>query len=204
MQDRGRETREHILRESRRLFTVQGFYHTSVSDIINATGVKKGNLYYHFPSKEELGLAVLRDARDEFFAILERSLTGSDPRERIIRSCRLIMDKVQETNFVGGCLFGNAALEMSDADTQFSMVIREVFSRWIDRLVQELQEARKQGVVFSLPLETLAMTIVSVLEGGIMLARVYKSSSSLDGAVMAVASLLNAEEEWADQKESRS
>ncbi len=192
MPAKGDETRKHILKQSRRLFTVQGFQNTSISELIAATGVKKGNLYYHFPSKEELGLAVLIDARDEFFTILDQSLTGPDPHTRIINSCNVILELMQQTNFVGGCLFGNTALEMTDANKRFQEIIQQVFTYWIERIEAELRRAGdgdKPGK--GLPPDVLAATIVATLEGGIMLARVYKNKNSLEDCILSIRHLLS-------------
>lgn len=190
MHSKGLETRRHILKESRKLFTVQGFQHTSISQIIAATEVKKGNLYYYFPSKEELGLAVLIDARDEFFLILEDSLVGTDPLRRIIHSCNSIMELMQEKNFVGGCLFGNTALEMTDSNSRFGKIIQEIFSHWAKKIEHELQQAADQQLLDrELPPASLATAIVAILEGGIMLSRVYKNKEGLEDCILAIRSL---------------
>lgn len=191
MQNRGEQTRHHILKESRRLFTVQGFQNTSISQIIAATGVKKGNLYYHFPSKEELGIAVLADARDEFLTTLDQSLSGTDPRQKILNSCNRIMELMQQSNFVGGCLFGNTALEMTDSNSRFGKIIQDVFSRWIDRIERELQQAATAGFLKSpVSANALATSIVALLEGGIMLSRVYNDKNSLKDCIRTVRTLL--------------
>ena len=191
MQSKGQETHSHILKESRRLFTVQGFHNTSISQIIAATGVKKGNLYYHFSSKEELGLAVLVDARNEFFTILEDSLSGENPMFRILNSCNAIMEFMQQSNFVGGCLFGNTALEMTDSNSRFGKIIQEVFSHWIDRIEQELRQAAEANILITpVPPNALATSIVAILEGGIMLSRVYNNKNSLENCILAIRTLL--------------
>ncbi len=195
MPTKGQETRKHILRESRRLFTVQGFENTSISQIITATGVKKGNLYYHFISKEALGLAVLADARDDFFVLLDNSLTGEDSVSRILNSCYGIMELMQQNKFAGGCLFGNTALEMTDSNSSFGSIIQEVFSRWIERIEQELKRAvRNDSQQFSLPPLTLAIAVVAILEGGIMLSRVYQNKNSLEQCLLTIRSLLVAQD----------
>jgi len=191
MKTKGRETRAHILKESRRLFTMQGFQNTSISEVIAATGVKKGNLYYHFPSKEELGLAVLIDAGDEFYNILDQSLVGEDPIIKIINSCNSIMNMMQQTNFVGGCLFGNTALEMSDSNSRFGKIIQEVFSYWTERIEQELRRAKDAGLLnSSIPADALATTIVATLEGGIMLSRVYQNKNALEDCILAIRAMV--------------
>ena len=191
LQTKGQETRSHILKESRRLFTLQGFQNTSISQIIAATGVKKGNLYYHFPSKEELGLAVLIDARDEFFTILENSLTGELAVERILHSCNSILGLMQQTNFVGGCLFGNTALEMTDSSSRFGKIIQEVFTHWINLIEQELHlAAGSENLNNALSPDTLATAIVAILEGGIMLSRVFQDKNSMEACISAIQRLI--------------
>lgn len=191
MQSKGQNTHNHILKESRRLFTVQGFQNTSISQVIAATGVKKGNLYYHFPSKEALGLAVLIDARDEFTTILKTSLSGGNPMLRILNSCNTIMEMMQQTHFVGGCLFGNTALEMTDSNSSFGKVIQEVFSHWTEQIEEQLLLAVKSNIPIP-PVSpgALATSVVAILEGGIMLSRVYSTRKSLEDCIVTIRTLL--------------
>jgi TetR/AcrR family transcriptional repressor of nem operon len=188
---KGEKTRDHILKATRKILVVQGFHNTSISAVIEATGVKKGNLYYHFASKEELGLAVLEDAKDDFFSFLAKVLTGSNPVEKIINSCRAILQEQQKNNFVGGCLFGNTALEMTDSNQRFSVVVQDVFLRWTEILEEHLTEARENGL---LPPSTqprlLAKTVVATLEGGIMMSRVSKNKNDLNDFLAAISGLL--------------
>jgi len=191
MQTKGRETRQHILKESRKLFTRQGFRTTSISEIIAATGVKKGNLYYHFPSKEELGLAVLVDVRDEFFTLIDDSLAGENPIIRILNSCNAILAMMEQNNFVGGCLFGNTALEMTDSNSRFGRIIQEVFSQWKSRIGHELRQAAASGLLTSpMPANALATAIIAALEGGIMLSRVYKNKNGIEDCILAIRVLI--------------
>ena len=188
---KGEKTRDHILKTTRRILVTQGFHNTSISAVIEATGVKKGNLYYHFTSKEELGLAVLEDAKDEFFAFLAKALVGHDPIAKIINSCKAIFAEQKKNNFVGGCLFGNTALEMIDSNEKFSGVIQEVFSRWTGLLAEHLDEAQKTRL---LPAATnpqiLAKTVVATLEGAIMMSRVSKDKNDVNDFLAAITDLL--------------
>ncbi len=188
---KGEKTRDHILKATRKILVVQGFHNTSISAVIEATGVKKGNLYYHFASKEDLGLAVLEDAKEEFFLFLDNSLAGADPVARIINSCRAIFNEQQKNNFVGGCLFGNTALEMTDSNPGFASVIQEVFDRWTKRLEELLIDAQETGNGKpEIPPELLAKTVVATVEGAIMMSRVSKRANDLHDFLAAVKILL--------------
>src|SRR5260370_535648 len=67
----GRSTREVILAAATRLIHVHGYNHTTLDDILRESGVGKGNFYYHFKSKEDLGYAILDQIVAEVFLALE-------------------------------------------------------------------------------------------------------------------------------------
>src|SRR3954453_19443847 len=53
---KGEQTREKIIERSAGLFNCQGYFGASMSDIMRVTGLRKGGIYNHFESKEELAL----------------------------------------------------------------------------------------------------------------------------------------------------
>lgn len=57
---RGATAREEILDASAELFTTQGFASTSTHQIADAVGIRQASLYYHFPSKTEIFLTLLK------------------------------------------------------------------------------------------------------------------------------------------------
>lgn len=54
--------RESILAAAARLFHEQGYQATRVRDIASAAGIQPGSLFYHFASKEQLLIEMLREA----------------------------------------------------------------------------------------------------------------------------------------------
>jgi AcrR family transcriptional regulator len=57
--ERGRTTRERLIATARELFGEHGYEGTSIGAVLEASGVARGALYHHFPSKEALFDAVL-------------------------------------------------------------------------------------------------------------------------------------------------
>jgi AcrR family transcriptional regulator len=66
--DKGGETRRRILEVAAEAFAERGYAGTSVSDVLKASGVTKGGFYFHFPSKEVLALAALRQKQEQWTA----------------------------------------------------------------------------------------------------------------------------------------
>lgn len=53
------QTKKRVADSARVLFVQKGYAATSIEDIVNATGSSKGNIYYHFKSKEGLFLYLI-------------------------------------------------------------------------------------------------------------------------------------------------
>ena len=190
-QTKGEKTRARVIKEARKLIVERGFNNTSINEIIAATGVKKGAMYFHFANKEELGFSVLLDAKEEFFNFLDMSFEGDSPYEKIENFFLSLLKQQENAHFVGGCLFGNTALEMSDSNERFAGLINEVFSDWINILTGLLKDAQRCGQINDkTDARKLAKTIVAALEGGIMMARVSKRSSDLADCIGVIRLLL--------------
>jgi TetR/AcrR family transcriptional repressor of nem operon len=191
MQTKGELTREKIIREVRQLVSRKGLMDTSISDIISATGLKKGSLYFHFSGKNALSLAVLEKSRDEFLKFLDLSLAGSTPGGRLDNFFNEVMKFHKSTGFVGGCIFGNTALEMSDKDNEVSIFIEGVFAEWTKKIRKVVESAQKSKQVRDdISAGILACSIVACIEGGIMLARLGKNEKQLRDCLKSIKMLI--------------
>jgi len=180
MPAKGEQTKKQIIRAASDLFRRQGFAATSVSDLLKAAGVKKGSFYFHFPGKDDLALEVLKQAEVEFMVFLDTALAGPTPGARLDSFFRQALEKHRRSGFVGGCLFGNTALEASDCNPRYVWRVAEVFSQWIKKLEPVIAEAQVNGQIRQdLPVDVLAQFIVSAIEGGIMLARLQRKEAPL-------------------------
>ena len=104
------------------------------------------------------------------------------------------MELMQQTHFVGGCLFGNTALEMSGINPRFGEILQDVFGHWTEKLRTELQKAEESGQLSGkLTVDALAISIVAILEGGIMLSRVYENRQALEQCIRTIKTLLEPE-----------
>ncbi|MEE9337734.1 MAG: TetR/AcrR family transcriptional regulator [Methylococcaceae bacterium] len=56
----GEQTRSNIIKAANKLFYQQGFHQTAFSDIVKEVGLSKGNITYHFKSKDDILQAVLQ------------------------------------------------------------------------------------------------------------------------------------------------
>lgn len=188
---RGEATREKLVEETSRLARRQGFSRTSVNTVLQATGLKKGALYYHFPGKDDLGLAVLNCERDSFIAFLDKCLDPCSPLISLERFFAAALQKHRDSGFVGGCLWGNTALEMSDSDAPHLDVVKRTFDEWILKIVPVVAAGQESGEIRDdLSPEQLSCIIVAGIEGGIMLSRLTKKEEPLKSSLQSLQTLL--------------
>ncbi len=56
--------KQNILHTATRLFAEKGYRNTSIAEIAKLTEVAEGTIFYHFKTKEELYLAILKNVRE--------------------------------------------------------------------------------------------------------------------------------------------
>jgi TetR/AcrR family transcriptional repressor of nem operon len=183
----GRTTREAILAAATQLMRVNGYRHTSLDDVLRESGVGKGNFYYHFKSKEELGHAILDQMIESF---LERTLEPcfSDSSARPLGQIRCFLDRLRELqrerNCVGGCPLGTLASELSDLHEGFRARLDGVFSAWRDRLTAALHAAQGQGDVRAeCRPPAVAQFLVASLEGAMLMTKLTKDMGVMEQCV---------------------
>ena len=183
----GRQTREAVLEAAARLMHLKGYQATSLDDVLRESGVGKGNFYYHFKSKEDLGYAILDQVITSF---IERTLEPcfSDPDAPRLTQIRCFLDRVltaqRERNCVGGCALGNLASELSDVHEGFRARLSSVFSAWRERLTRVLAEAQAQGDVRGdCRPAAVAQFLVASLEGAILLTKLTKDIAVMERCV---------------------
>jgi TetR/AcrR family transcriptional repressor of nem operon len=183
----GKTTREAILAAAARLMHVHGYHATVLDDVLRESGVGKGNFYYHFKSKEDLGYAIL----DQIIAgFRERTLDPcfADPAGAPLTQIRCFLDRLEQAQrdrkCVGGCVMGNLASELSDVHEGFRKRLESVFTTWHARFAEALVEARRRGEVSAACApEAAARFLVASLEGAILLTKVTKDIRVMEECV---------------------
>ena len=150
-----------------------GFQSASVGEIIYKAGVSKGCFYHHFPTKRELGYAVL----DEMFTrvkkeIWEPILTSENPLESIINMFEKPDHENDCESIKHGCPINNLAQEMSPIDEGFRERIEIIYLDWKERLTESLQSCQKKGYMNNkIQANEIATLIMAVTQGATGIAK---------------------------------
>lgn len=168
MASKGSRTRQQIVDTSLQLFSVKGYFHTSISDILRATGLTKGGLYGHFGSKEEIWAAAYEKAVEVWRTIVFEGVSEiQNPLERIAKTIENdLKHYVGGGTFAGGCFFFNMLVELSGQSDPMSLRILQGFRDFAGLLASWLREASGKGLLRSgLDHGEAADFIVIVLNG---------------------------------------
>lgn len=180
MTPKGALTREKIVDESLQLFSVKGYYNTSVNDILQATRLTKGGLYGHFKSKEEIWKAVYERAVSIWRGLVFNNIRPiEDPIERIERLIENDMrDYLGGDVFDGGCFFLNMLVELAGQSEPMSRQILKGYVRFSRLMRDWLQEAGEKGLLKpGLNYRDIASFIVISLNGA---SAIYTASKDSD------------------------
>jgi len=179
-------TREHILDAAGRLIHLRGFHNTSVDDILRESGVGKGNLYYYFKSKDELGYAALDRTIERIQEdILERLFApGVDPWTQLESFLEYSVERARREGCVGGCPLGNLALEMSDIHEGFRTRLSDAFSQVRSKIEETLDRAKRDGTLrIGTDIPRLANFILAGFEGAFMMGKLHRDAELMANVV---------------------
>ena len=142
-------TRLAILQKAFELIYAKGYQTTSIDDIIATTQVTKGAFYYHFKTKDEMGLAIINE-------ILKPALTGSfieplqkeqDPLDAIYNLMRNLLMKDKFLKVEHGCPAANFTQEMTPWNIDFSKALDELTRQWTKVMTALIEKGKKNGFI---------------------------------------------------------
>jgi AcrR family transcriptional regulator len=172
------QTRDKIVDAAFQEIHRYGFQAASLSSILERTGLTKGALYHHFPTKNDLGYAVIEEVIREaletlVFAPLRES---ADPAKTLREVIRHKAEQATAETVALGCPLNNLMQEMSPLDAEFKRRLTAILKTWQDAVANALQRAQKQRRVRKdVDCRAAALFIVSAYEGCIGIAKNLQS-----------------------------
>lgn len=170
--------KDQILDYAQTLVQTRGFNAMSYRDLADEIGIKTSSIHYHFPSKEDLALALIDRYRDAFKAALAGiDAETSDPSVRFKRFVNLFVETVRAGKI---CLCGMFASDMITLPDSAQVQVRHFFAENEEWLAGLLKAGRDAGKFkFDGSPRTEAETIFSMLEGAMIAARLFNDEKRL-------------------------
>jgi TetR/AcrR family transcriptional regulator, transcriptional repressor for nem operon len=175
-------TRDFIVRQAADVFNLQGYSGASMSDIMAATRLKKGGIYNHFQSKDELALAAFDYAVGQIWQRYSVALHGKrHSLERLQAIIETFCATAQSPPIKGGCPLLNTAIESDDTHPALRDRAQQAMTRWQTMIVKVIRGGilRNELAADADP-ETVATILTSSLEGALMMSQLYGDFIHLD------------------------
>jgi AcrR family transcriptional regulator len=144
---------ERILEAATRVFSDKGYHHTAVDDIAFAADTSKGGIYFHFPTKQAIFLALLDRLAGILRDRVEAAVASQDePVGRAETALRVVLD-----TFAGHRHLARLFLvEALGAGPEFNARMATIRASFADLIRQHLDDAVDGGAIPPLDTATAA------------------------------------------------
>lgn len=172
-------TREQIVRVARELIQTRSYLGFSFQDVADQVGIRKASLYHHFPTKEALGVEVLRESTQGFrdwSAAKQRT-----PREWLEAYFRMYRHTLKAGSAV--CPAGALAPGWDCINEELRGAVRELRSvqvLWLTGVLGALAPELKLNA----PVDTVAATVFAICQGALLSARMTGRAEDFDAVVV--------------------
>lgn len=181
---KGVATRTRIVEAAAALMYERGVAGTSIEDVRDAAGVSASQLYHYFDDKRSLTLAVI-GFQIETVLGLQHALLAPVTSISQLRAWReSIVGLTARNAGAGGCPIGSLASELAESDPGARADLAIGFARWETELRAGLIRMRDAGELRAdTDAETLALSTLAALQGGLLLTQVRREAAPLAAAL---------------------
>jgi TetR/AcrR family transcriptional repressor of lmrAB and yxaGH operons len=180
-------SRAALIGSAATLFRRQGYAATGLNQILDDAGVKAGSLYHHFPrGKQELAAAVVDTAGAGIEQLLRRFLAGGRPVADIVDRWVDLLAAGLAGDQRDGCPIEPIATESVNASPLVRAASARAFQGWCAAIEDRLGSEgwSDEGA------ETVAIAVISLIEGALILSRIAGDPAALNAAKPAARTLL--------------
>jgi AcrR family transcriptional regulator len=162
-------------------FQRDGYCGTNMRDVMSAAGTTSGALHHHFPTKKDLGLAVIAErvalaVEETWVRPVQSARTAVDGVIAVFTGTAAELERKQR---VEGCPVGNLAVELSLVDNDFQFGIRALFERWHSAIADRAKVDLKEGLLQGVGANDLALLAVAQFSGAMAMAKASQSAAPL-------------------------
>lgn len=185
-------TRNFIIEKTAEIFNRKGYAGTSMSDITEATGLTKGSIYGNFENKEEVALAVFEYNRSLVFNTVQAQLEKAETYfEKLMVYGRVYRDVIASVGDRGGCPILNTAVEADDTNIPLQLSVAKALFSWKKNIVGIIEKGAEAGEFRQgVNAEQMAVSIIALIEGGVMFSKATNDYSNMDHVLATVQTLV--------------
>jgi TetR/AcrR family transcriptional repressor of nem operon len=175
-------TKLFIIEKSAPIFNTKGYSATTMTDILNATGMAKGGIYGNFKNKDEIALEAFEYSfnkmREALRFVLKQQSTSAG---KLLAILDFYHDYSIKPVITGGCPLLNTAIDVDDT----LPFLKEAAAKGLKEMLGALKNIIEQGIKhgeFSKKLDAgnEAELFFATIEGGIMMSKLNDNPAILN------------------------
>jgi AcrR family transcriptional regulator len=172
-------TQDRLVEAARYLFWEKGYAATGMAEILARAEANSGSFYHFFESKE----ALLRTVLQTYLDLLEPQVLSpidaaiADPVAKVLAILAGYRQRLLDTDCRYGCPIGRLALELDPDNEPARELLAANFGAWKQAVEEYLRAAG-----LAEPAEVAAF-VLTVMEGGVMQARVHRAIDPFDACM---------------------
>lgn len=173
------DMRTQILASAQRLVQQRGFNGFSYADVAEEVGIRKASLHHHFPSKADLGKALLETYKAQLESELLRIAGLPSKADKKLSAYAAIYRGTLDAGRM--CLGGMLASDWLTLDASILPVLKRFFiynTKWLTEILAE-GKSQKQ-LIFRGSAEAQAFVILATLQGALLIARATGDEKGFD------------------------
>ena len=170
------DTRLKVIESALELIYDRSYADVGIQSLCERAGIRKGNFYYYFDSKQDLLVQALeyrtQELNDLLAPVFNKSVPASGRIERLFE--RIYEDQKSYKNRTGkvrGCFFGNLALELSTQDELIRKRVDNIMKALTQKVEDTLKEQVTSGELPQIDTASSAQAVIAFLEGVILFAK---------------------------------
>jgi len=142
-------TRHTILEKAFEIIYTKGYQTTSIDEIIATTKVTKGAFFYHFKTKDEMGLAIINEIVKPTMqnAFIKPLLDSKNPIKAIYDMTKALLFDNPFLKLEYGCPAGNLTQEMTPWNVEFGKALSELILEWQQTIENCIKSGKANGTV---------------------------------------------------------
>jgi len=157
---------------------------TSLDAIMTASATSRSQLYHYFVDKDALISEVIKTQLGRVIAEQEPRLREVSSWDGLQRWCDHLVATTRATQGVGGCPLGSLVSELADRSDSARHELVRSFAEWQSYLSNGFAVMRDNGeLVPEADVDELALTMMSALQGGLLMAQTTRSARPLELAL---------------------
>lgn len=176
------KTKRYILEKSAPLFNQKGYAGTSLSDIMEATGLTKGGIYGNFKNKDDIALAAFDFNMEVLYeAFLEAIRMHKDALTKLQTILGFHKSIMYHPVLAWGCPILNTAVEADDTHPELKVKVIKALDTWKQGIIRIINKGKeREQIKNEVPAEKYADIFIALIEGGLMMTKAYQNKKHLN------------------------